>query len=29
VPDVVRVRCYSAGSGNACVGTLAAPQRSE
>lgn len=25
-PDVVSVRCYSAGSGNACVGTLAAPE---
>ncbi len=28
-PDVVSVRCYSAGSGNTCVGTLAAPERSE
>jgi hypothetical protein len=28
-PDVVGVRCYSAGSGNACVGTLAAPERRE
>jgi hypothetical protein len=28
-PDVVGVRCYSAGSGNVCVGTLAAPERSE
>ena len=28
-PDVVSVRCYSAGSGEACVGTLAAPERDE
>ena len=28
-PEVVGVRCYGAGSGNACVGTLAAPERSE
>jgi hypothetical protein len=27
--DVVGVRCYSTGSGNACVGTLAAPERRE
>jgi hypothetical protein len=29
VPDVVGVRCFSTGSGNACVGTLAAPERDE
>ena len=29
VPDVVGVRCFSSGAGNACVGTLAAPERSE
>ena len=29
VPDVVRVRCFSVGAGNSCVGTLAAPEREE
>jgi hypothetical protein len=29
VPDVVRVRCFSVGTGNSCVGTLAAPEREE
>ena len=29
VPDVVGVRCFSSGSGNSCVGTLAAPERDE
>jgi hypothetical protein len=29
VRDVVGVRCYQAGSGNACVGTLAAPELRE
>lgn len=29
VPDVVGVRCFSSGSSNSCVGTLAAPERDE
>jgi hypothetical protein len=29
VPDVVGVRCFSAGAADSCVGTLAAPEREE
>jgi hypothetical protein len=29
VPDVVAVRCFSSGTSNSCVGTLAAPERDE
>ena len=29
VPDVVGVRCFSSGSSNSCIGTLAAPERDE
>jgi hypothetical protein len=29
VPDVIGVRCFSSGSSNSCVGTLAAPERDE
>lgn len=28
-PDVVGVRCFRSGRGNACIGTLAAPERAE
>jgi hypothetical protein len=28
-PDVVNVRCFHEGAGDACVGTLAAPERDE
>jgi len=27
--DVVGVRCFSSGSSNSCIGTLAAPERDE